>query len=265
MEGSLMRLKNLDLIGAVFFAVLCVGWAQLPSRPLIIGIILTVPLIFVLPGYTLTQVLFSKQSPDSSSDTSDNLILQPRLKISQPVSAVDYIIFSLGLSMAIDVVMGFMLNVFPMGLQLQSWAISLGLVTTVFALLAAYLRRGNLMKHKRMIRPRITIYECILLGLAIVVATVAIWLSTIGPPQTSFTQFWMLPSTQTSNSCAVQIGVHSFETTPVTYRIVVAINGTQVTSWPSIILATQQEWDRSVSINSVATGSIFVDARLYRL
>ena len=67
MEGSSMRLKNLDLIGSIFFAALSVGWAQLPSRPLIIGIILAVPLIFVLPGYTLTQVLFRKQSLDSST------------------------------------------------------------------------------------------------------------------------------------------------------------------------------------------------------
>src|SRR5437899_10172382 len=101
-----MRLKNFDLIGVIFLVIINVGWAQLPSRPLIIGIILAVPLIFVLPGYTLTQVLFRKQSPDQSLDSSNNLILQPSLKIGQPVSAVDHIIFSLGLSMAIDVLMG---------------------------------------------------------------------------------------------------------------------------------------------------------------
>ena len=262
-----MRVKNLDLIGAIFFALLCVGWAQLPSRPLIIGIMLAVPLVFVLPGYTLTQVLFRKRSPDPLTDTAKNLILQPRLKIDQPVSAVDYIIFSLGLSLAIDVVMGFILNVFPMGLQLQSWTISLGLLTTVFALLATYRRRGDRVKYQRRSRPRITIYEYIVLGLAIVEAFVAVWFSAIRPsqPQPSFTQFWMLPSTQANNSCAVQIGVRSYETTSVTYRIMVMANGAQLTSWPSFILGTQQEWDRSVSVTPAATGSIFVDARLYRL
>jgi uncharacterized membrane protein len=262
-----MRVKNLDLIGAIFFAVLCVGWAQLPSRPLIAGIMLAVPLVLVLPGYTLTQVLFRKRSPDPLTDTAKNLILQPRLKIDQPVSAVDYLIFSLGLSLALDVVMGFILNVFPTGLQLQSWTISLGLLTTVFALLATYRRRRHRVKYQRRSRPRITIYEYIVLGLAIVEAFVAVWFSAIRPsqPQPSFTQFWMLPSTQTNKSCAVQIGVHSFESTPVTYRMVVAINGTQVTSWPSIILGPQQEWNRSVSIRSVDPGSIFVYAWLYRL
>ena len=151
-----MRLKNLDLIGAICFAALSVGWAQLPSRPLIIGIILAVPLVFVLPGYTLTQVLFRKRAPDQSSDPSSNLIRQPGLKIGQPVSAVDHIIFSLGLSMAIDVLMGFILNVFPAGLQLRSWAFSLGLTTTILALLAAYLRRRELVKVARIPRFRIT-------------------------------------------------------------------------------------------------------------
>jgi len=45
----------------------------------------------------------------------------------------------------------------------------------------------------------------------------------------------------------------------------VTANGTQVTSWPSIILANQQEWDRLVSVTPATSGSILVDARLYRL
>lgn len=135
-----MRLKNLDLIGVIFFAAINVGWAQLPSRPLIIGIILAVPLIFILPGYALTQCLFRRRSPDSPS----SFILQPRLKIDQSVSAVDHIIFSLGLSMAIDILVGFALNVLPIGLEAQSWTLSLGLVTTVSVLLAAYLRKKGI-------------------------------------------------------------------------------------------------------------------------
>ena len=138
-----MRVRNLDLIGAICFAAISIGWAQLPSHPLIVGIILAVPLVFFLPGYTLTQALFRKRS-DQSHDPSSNLILQPNLKIGHPASAVDYTIFSLGLSLAIDVLLGFVLNLFPMGLQLRSWALSLGLITAIFALLAAYIRRRNL-------------------------------------------------------------------------------------------------------------------------
>src|SRR5262249_37766376 len=163
------------------------------------GIILALPLIFILPGYTLTQTLFHKRSP--APDPSSNLILQPSLKIGQPINAADHIILSLGLSMAIDVVVGFALNVLPIALQAMSWILSLGLITTVFALLAAVLRRKDTVKVARIPRPRITIYEFILYGLAILVATAAIWFSVIRPPatQADFTQFWMLPAK--NNSC----------------------------------------------------------------
>ncbi len=243
-----MRIKTPGLIGAIFFAAINVGWVQLPpGRPLVIGIIFGLPLVFVLPGYTLTQALFRRRSP-------------------QLISAVDHIILILGLSLAIDVLVGFLLNIFPVGLQAQSWTMSLGLVTTVFALLAIYLRRKDPAKSGRIPVPRITIYECILFGLAILVATVAVWFSVIRPSatQASFTQFWMLPSTQANTSCTVLIGLQSYESTPVTYRIVVTINGTQVNSWSSVVLAPQEKWNQSISINPEAAASIYIEAQLYR-
>ncbi len=261
-----MRFKNLDLIGVILIVAINVGWVQLPSRPLVIGIILAVPLVLVLPGYTLTQTLFRQQSPDQSPDSSSNLILQPSLKIEQPVSAVEHIIFGLGLSMAIDVLMGFILNVFPMGLQLQSWTISLGLITTVFALLAAFLRRRDRVKIERIRRPRITFYECILFGLAILVASAAVWFSVIRPPatQADFTQFWMLPSNQTDHSCAVRIGVQNHESTTMEYRITVTVNGTILHAWPSVVLAPQEEWDQFVSLSPGMVGNMYIEGQLYQ-
>ncbi|HEX6556523.1 MAG TPA: DUF1616 domain-containing protein [Ktedonobacteraceae bacterium] len=258
-----MRLKNFDLIGVILLVIINVGWTQLPSRPLIIGVILAVPLIFVLPGYTLTQALLCRQSPAPSS----SLILRPSLKIGQPISAVDHIILSLGLSMTIDVIIGFMLNVFPIGLGSLSWTLSLGLVITVFTLIAAYLRRRNQVKIERIPRLRITIYNCVLIGLAIVVAAVAIWFSAIRPSatQADFTQLWMLPSNQSTNSCAVRIGVQSFEATSVTYRVTLAVNGAQVNTWPSVVLAPHEEWNQLVSIPLISTSSVYVEARLYKL
>src|SRR6266568_6519824 len=216
-----MRVKNLDLIAAILLVAINVGWTQLPNRPLVIGIFLSLPLIFILPGYTLTQTLFCKWSVDQSPDSSSNLILRPNLKLGQPVGGADQIILSLGLSMAIDVLVGFALNVLPVGLQALSWTLSLGLITTVFALLAAFLRRRDIVTIERVSRPRITIYDCILFGLAILIATAAVWFSIIRPlePQPSFTQFWMLPADQANKSCAVSIGVQNFESDSVTYRV----------------------------------------------
>lgn len=257
-----MRLKNLDLVGVILVVIINAGLAQLPSRLLIVGIVLAMPLVFVLPGYTLTQVLFRRRS----TEPPDELILRPSLKIWQPVSAIDYIVLSLGLSMAIDVLLGFILNVFPIGLRSQSWVISLGLLTTILALLAAYLRRKDIVKFGRRSRPRITIYECILFGLAMIVASVAVWSSILRPPQPqpSFTQFWMIPSKQAEDTCTVLIGVRSYESTSVTYRIVMTINSTQVNNWSPVVLIPQEEWDQSVAIKPVASDSMYIEALLYR-
>src|SRR5437870_8525778 len=100
-----MRLKNLDLIAAILVVVMNVGWIQVPNHPLVIGIMLALPLVLIMPGYMLTQALFHKSSPRPSS----SLILQPDLKIGQPINTADYIILSLGLSMTIDVEVGFAL------------------------------------------------------------------------------------------------------------------------------------------------------------
>src|SRR5258708_13454543 len=112
-----MHHKNLDLIAAVIIAVLNVVWVLLHSSAPVVGIILAFPLVLVLPGYTLTEVLFRKRS----------------------LNAPERLVLSLGLSLAIDVLSGLFLNVLPVGLQPTSWAVLLGLLTVEFSLLAAYL------------------------------------------------------------------------------------------------------------------------------
>src|SRR6266516_7404066 len=94
-EDSAMRLKNLDLIVTMTIATLNVLWALLASHIPVIGIILALPLVFVLPGYTLTAALFHNRS----------LGVPARL------------LFSFGLSLAIDILGGLILNLLPTGLR----------------------------------------------------------------------------------------------------------------------------------------------------
>ena len=262
-----MRLRNLDLVGAICLAVAATGWALLPNRPLLVGILLAVPLVFFLPGYTLCQVFIRKRSAPPTSST--GLILQPGLKIDRPLGAVDLLVFSLGLSLVIDIIIGFLLNLLPVGLQWQSWTLSLGLVTEVFALLAVLLRwkqvspvksKGAAWGRARLLK------DGALLASALIVATLALWLAIVRPPQPqpSFTQFWMLPS-GAGKSCAVLIGMQSFETAPLVYRVEVTSNGKQVASWPSITLATQQQWNQQLHVSPAGpTVDAVIDARLYR-
>ena len=258
-----MRLKNFDIIVAMLIVVINVEWIQIPDHPLAIGIILALPLVLLLPGYMLTQTLFGNPSP--TLVPSSNLILQPRLKIGQQINAADQIVLSLGLSMAIDVVVGFALNILPIGLQGLSWTLSLGIITTVFALFVMFLRRKVTSRGARKSGPRIRIFEYILFALAIFVTIVAVWFSSIRPPdpQTSFTQFWLF-STK-NNSCGIQIGVQSFETTSVTYRILITNNGAKIASWSSIVLSPQQKWEQSISLKSETVDTMYIEAQLYRV
>src|SRR5947209_5250772 len=120
-----MRLKNFDLVLAIFIVLLNMGWILLPGHP-IIGVVLVVPLIFVLPGYTLTTILAHRRSPEVSDN---QIFLRPDLLMGRSFDSSDRLILSLGLSLAIDVLVGFILTMLPIGFHAFSWAVSLGLLT----------------------------------------------------------------------------------------------------------------------------------------
>jgi uncharacterized membrane protein len=259
-----MRIKNLDLIVVIGVVVINVVWTHIPHRPALPGILLVLPLTFIVPGYVLTQVVMRRRSPDPPLDASSELMLRPGLKLRQPIGIADQIVLSLGLSLAIDVLVGFGLNFLPVGLQASSWALALGLFTTVLTLLAVFLRQKNRARTAMASRFHVTIYDGLLLGLSIVVVIAAVWLAIIRPldPQPSFTQFWMLPAR--NNGCSVSIGVQSFETTSVAYRVVMTINHAQTDSWSSIVLFPQQTWSRSAAVTPGKASSLYVETLLYR-
>ncbi len=263
-----MRKNNRDLIVAILIVGINIGWTQVPNRLLPISIILALPLIIILPGYTLTQLLLRKRLPVPSSAPAGDLSPQTDQKSARPVGRADQLVLTLGLSLVIDVLTGFALNILPIGLQALSWTLALGLFTTLFALLAMLLRRREMPEEAvKMPGMRIRIYDYALIGIALLVASSAIWLSIQRPivPQPSFTQFWILPADAASKSCAVSIGVQSFETTSVTYRIVMTANNGQTATWSAISLAPESKWAHSVFIEQGTASSVSVEAQLFRL
>src|SRR3989442_14452354 len=96
-----------------------VAWALFPRSQSVVGIILALPLVLLLPGYTLTEALFPKR----------------------PFGAAQRLTLSLGLSLAITILSGFVLNLLPQGLGPLSWAGFLGLLIGSFSLVAVYRRR----------------------------------------------------------------------------------------------------------------------------
>lgn len=256
-----MRIKNLDLAVAICIVVINIAWAQIPNRPVFIGILLVLPLVFVVPGYTLTEILFRGRLFFRSRAFPHERSLLP---VRQPVGVTDQIVLSLGLSLAIDILVGFGLNFLPIGLQASSWALALGLLTTVFVLFTVFLRQKDSERIASVSGIRVTAANGLLLGLAAVVIIASVWLALIRPlnPQPSFTQLWMLPAQ--NNSCSVSIGMQSFETTSLTYRVVVEINNTHTNSWPAIVLSPQQKWSRSITVTPGNRSILNIQVQLYR-
>lgn len=254
-----MRRNFVDLLLAVLVAILTVLWALLPEHPAwagFVGVILALPLVFVLPGYTLTEAIFSRWT----------------------LAASHRLILSLGLSLALDILSGFLLNELPGGLQMLSWAILLGLLTTIFVLVAAYMRlreqrklRGQQVPVRQGTRARwlpFSVPACLLMALAIVVAVLSVRYAVVGvqqQPRPGFTQLWILPATVTGTDCSVQLGVRSFENAPVTYRMTVAMNGKPLQSWSAISLTPQEMWNHVVAVPPGIAGSVYLDVRLYRV
>jgi len=264
MEVSLMRVKNLDLFIILFIVILNVGWTQVPGNLPFVGIILALPLILFFPGYTLTQALFRRREPEQVSSV---LPGQSALKPGHPIGGTDQLVLSLGLSMAIDVLVGFVLNILPTGLNSFSWIFSLSLLVIIFAVLAVVFRRKDRVKTTTTLRMRFTLQDALLLGLALLIAGSAIWLAIIRliQPQPSFTQLWMLQANQNSKTCAVSIGIQSFETSAETYRMVVTVNNAPAKTWAAIALVPQQKWVQSLPVTSASANSLYVEAQLYRV
>lgn len=261
-----MRTRNADLILVFVLSILNLVYAFFPIyHTTFIGVALALPLIFVLPGYAVTEVFFKRQTQTSSRFSSTDPIQARRI-----LTTSDRFILSLGSSLAIAIGGGFLLNLLPLGLRATSWAAFLGLLTALLALLAIILRvqrqKGEPPEGQPVHPSRLTPRTLLLFWGAIVIALFSILYSVFSAgqqPHAGFTQFWLVPPSQSQHQCIVQLGVHSFEETPVTYRLNILINGKMVQTWATIALTPRQEWDQSVQITLNVKESAYIKAELY--
>ncbi len=259
-----MQRKNVDLIAVIGIGVLNILWAFLPYHITLVQTVLALPLLFVTPGYTVTEALFKHQPPVSNERVSSTSSSGMR----RSLTVSDRLILSVGLSLSIDIVSGFILNLLPIGLNAVSWAVFLGLLTIILSFLILFLRRGVPQSDRQPREFRIDIRVGILFWLSIVVVLFSILYSALSAyrqPTSGFTQLWMLPPTQSEQNCAVHLGIHSFEAAPVTYRLTMAVDGKLTESWLSIALTPHQEWNQAVLLTVKNTKSAYVQANLYRL
>ena len=239
-----MRRHNLDVILAIIVVILNVGWSLLSIRMPILGVLLALPLLFFIPGYLLTDVLFQKRLP----------------------SIIHRMLLSLTLSLSIVLLSGFLLNLLPGGLNAHSWSIYLGGLSTLLGLLAMLRRRKVTISRTRAWSIRLKFSGYILLGLALIVIIISLSYSAMSitnQPHPGFTQLWLLPSKEVNNTWQLNFGVRNDEQAPVTYNILMSVNHTPFKSWPSIRLSPEQEWAQSVPLSAPDSNSTYIQVQLY--
>ena len=256
-----MRLKNSDILVALGIVLLNGVKLLLPYSIPWVSVLLALPLVFCVPGYMLT------------------IILTQRLDVFQRLT------LSLGLSLTLDILGGFLLNVLPIGLRTQSWVMLLSGLTLLFALVALYLRRDVVYREKdrqrtaslmglgdRKSLPYMSVFwtrarDGIVFAVAVTLVILSLLYATRGVAEGShvgFTQLWMVPPSRTAPNCAVNVGIRSFENGSVTYHALVTMNGTQTMAWPTLTLTPNQLWEQSIVITPTVAKNIFVQVKLYR-
>lgn len=248
-----MRAKNSDLFVSLSIAFLNAILLLLPFTILWVGILLALPMVFFVPGYLLTEILTHSR----------------RLDIAYRLT------LSLGLSLTLDILGGFLLNVLPVGLRTQSWVALLCCLALLFALAVFFLRKSILYESlrdehgNRLSSAKPVFWRRVRGGIVFALAAALVVLSLVyatqgvaKEPQPGFTQLWMLPSRQPS--CAVNIGIRSFEKDSITYHAVMTVNSIKTMAWSSLVLAPDQTWERSIAVKLATTKDMFVELKLYR-
>jgi uncharacterized membrane protein len=242
-----MRKQNKDLFLVLLIAIMNVIWACFPVHVVVIALVLALPLIFLAPGYLLIELLTQKREHDGTT----------------------HLLLSIGLSLSIDILGGFLLNVIPMGLTTLTWSVFLGALTIACALLCIVKRRQWRMYVDQQQKDLPTRYEFLLLTLTIYVVIFAFMYTTnsiVKQRDQGFTQFWLLLDDHQPPLCAIQLGIDSSETVTTTYQVEVKENNQRAAHWSSITLAPQQKWQGKLplAIKYSQTTQLQIEADLYR-
>lgn len=225
------------ICGGVAVTLGLLGWAGAGAT-----IALGLPLALLLPGYALSAATL----PGSS------------------LGPVERLLFSAGLSLALAALGGLALNLTPAGLGANSWALLLGGLTLAAAEVA--LRRTA--AGPTTPPPAPPYRQIALLGLAALLAAVSLGMAVVGearPGAASFTQLWLLPSTDArpETGRGVRLGIASREATSTDYLLTLTVDGEQVYD-AEITLLPGARWEATAILPDDVDGPGRLEAILVR-
>lgn len=151
---------------------------------------------------------------------------------------------TVGVFVAITLVIGIILNYTSAGITRPRWIIGYGLYTLIVSLVALgarghYSTTPITLKYSRAL---LLVFLAGMFGLSYVIARVG--LETY--PRPGFTELWILRDENAANG--VRIGVTSGETEPFRYRLETRVDGTLIEAWPIIELAPGEAWEAALEL-----------------
>jgi len=236
---------------SVILLIVIITWFQSSVLRIIVGL----PFLLFLPGYTLIAALFPKRSA---------------------LGIIERVALSFGLSILVVPFIGFILNYTMWGITLNSIII----ILTIFVLassIIAWIRRRRLFDEERFVisftlslRPWMgwgnvdkllsVILAAVLLGTIGIIGHVA---STPGEKE-KFTEFYLLgpdgkaegyPEELTVGEIAkVMVGIVNLEYEEVSYELEITIGGNKYGDMIQVALGSEEKWEREVFFTPVVAG-----------
>ena len=236
-----------DLTVVMVSAVVCAVLTQLaPALPLI-RLLCALPLVLFLPGYAMSAAIL------------------PRRFFGPP----ERLLLNLGLSLIVVALAGLVLYWLGWPLQTGTWAIVLSGFTVCASAIAWWRRRRSHSVDDPLPKLHFNLSrrDGLLLGLAVLVAVVAIGLARMPTPPkgvAGYTLLWMIPAGD-GNANDYRLGVNSMEFSAASYRLQVMLDGQVIREWPELQLAPGESWETPIALQADRVGAGSLEATLYRL
>jgi uncharacterized membrane protein len=267
-----MRRRSIDLALASLVASLALVAALIGFASGVWGAIFGVPLVFVLPGYTIVAVLVERRT-----------------------DLIERVAMSILLSIAVVILGGFLLNVLPGGLRTGSWALWLWAVTISGSVVAFARRRADAASNGARVALELGSWRRWVVALelgswrrwvvalaargrrlrardgALIVAAVVLFFASTNlavnwaaqPHGGGFTQLW-IQRDLSEQAPAVLVGMTNNELTPQRYQLTFAVDQA-TTHIYAIFLSPGEHWQQTIAVTpAYLEGVATVDAQLYR-
>jgi hypothetical protein len=216
-----MRARPAELTLTSAFAILG-GIAAVFVPDPILRSVAVAPLALYCPGYALSRTL-----------------------IPYPLTKLERITFSLGLNLAIIILLGLGLN-FVGGLTRSGWAFALAGFTVATSMLACRSRPQPVPAGRRQLVGPVPVAA--IAGAALLAAGgvyVAYTVALAQQQNTAYSQLWILPD---ANHSKVLVGVRSHETQVADFSLRVTVAGIEFRTWPKIILNPGDSWNEIIEL-----------------